>query len=224
MSSDGRDTEAAKLLTELAIGAVDQLNRQLAQQRPDLFRPIARKYWQWPALVSEHPDCLAKDSKHPRYLERLLQLLEVGQDSPLNVSRKIKWSLNRRPASFTAHQMLEWVDQQIQWVAWLRRVNAEPKNIRGPEWLKRQKLPSLLENRKAWFDVGWGALKAAHGGHPEKDNTLRPLGEHRGKHSQYTGAQRAVTPRTKEANIRDGIREALWRAFRNQLRRRLSHS
>ena len=61
-------------------------------------------------------------------------------------------------------------------------------------------------------------------GHPEKSPpddpelpALREFGEHRGSHSKHLGQQEKVTPDTREANIKDGIKKRLKQALYNLL-------
>lgn len=58
-----------------------------------------------------------------------------------------------------------------------------------------------------WFEIVWSALCADYEGHPEKDPKLRPLGLYRAKHSINRGGLTATG--TRNANIRDGIKEKL---------------
>jgi len=51
--------------------------------------------------------------------------------------------------------------------------------------------------------------------HPEKDSYLRRIGSHYGQHSKNIGAQEEVTPATREANIRAGIKKQVWQSFRS---------
>src|SRR5262245_42659567 len=80
-------------------------------------------------------------------------------------------------------------------------------------------LPQLTTaTRKQWFEMGWTALLDATGQHPEKDPHLRKIGKHYGEHSKNTGAQKRVTPATRESNIRAGIRKQLRQSFWNVTR------
>ena len=67
-----------------------------------------------------------------------------------------------------------------------------------------------------WFKVAWQALLADHNGHPERDPKLKKIGLYRAEHStvRYEGTQTVATPKTRNANIRDGIKELWYKAFK----------
>jgi len=80
------------------------------------------------------------------------------------------------------------------------------------------RLPPLTTTTwDVWFRAGWKMLLLATSGHPEKDEFLREIGKHYGEHSKNTGQQKKVTPATREANIRAGIRKQLRQSFKGLL-------
>jgi hypothetical protein len=46
---------------------------------------------------------------------------------------------------------------------------------------------------------------------------LITIGEYRSKHSEYIGQQKKVNDKTRDANIRDGIKEKFQKAIRRLL-------
>jgi len=66
-----------------------------------------------------------------------------------------------------------------------------------------------------WFETAWQALLEDFDGHPERDPELRKTGHYRATHStdKYSGSQPTATPKTREANIKDGIKEKLRKAI-----------
>ena len=64
-----------------------------------------------------------------------------------------------------------------------------------------------------WFDLGWAIVLEENKGHPEANPELRPLGLYREKHSLLEAQQKTVTHKTRESNIRDGIKEKVQQAF-----------
>jgi len=155
----------------------------IAEDNPDVLRPIARKQFVWPALIG---------SKHFDKNRSLLRHLQVGK----KCSIRGKWNPKSRATSMALGMYM---------------------------WLKMNQdalgLPHLtLETKKQWFETGWSVLCDVTDRHPEKDTFLRQIGQHYGQHSKNTGAQKRVTPRTRESNIRAGIRKQLWQSFRNVTR------
>jgi hypothetical protein len=67
----------------------------------------------------------------------------------------------------------------------------------------------------AWFEVAWAALCADNNGRPETDPELKKLGLYRAEHSteRYSGTQLVATTKTRNANIRDGIKDKFRKAI-----------
>jgi hypothetical protein len=74
--------------------------------------------------------------------------------------------------------------------------------------------PLTTETWDVWFRAGWEMLLWTTNRHPEKDESLREIGRHYGQHSKNSGQQEKVTPATREANIRAGIRKQLRQSFK----------
>ena len=135
------------------------------------------------------PDLIGKRKVSIEWNRWLLDTLEVGKESPLRGKANYK-----AHATQTAALILYWLQENQATLG----------------------LPILtLRTRKQWFEIGWDALLYVSGEHPEKDNYLRQIGSHYGQHSKNIGAQEKVTPATREANIRAGIRKQVWQSFRS---------
>jgi hypothetical protein len=135
------------------------------------------------------PDLIGKRKVSVEWNRWLLDTLEVGKESPLRGKANYK-----APATQTAAFMLHWLKENRATLG----------------------LPILTQGtRKQWFEMGWDALLYVSGEHPESDSYLRQIGSHFGQHSKNIGAQEKVTPATREANIRAGIRKQVWQSFRS---------
>ncbi len=135
------------------------------------------------------PDLIGKRKVSMEWNKRLLDTLEVGKESPFRGKANYK-----APATQTAALMRHWL--------------TENRTILD--------LPILIQGtRKQWFEIGWDALLYVSAEHPENDNYLRQIGVHYGQHSKKIGAQKQVTPATREVNIRAGIKKQVWQSFRS---------
>ena len=111
---------------------------KLCHQNPKLFEPIARKTTYWPALIS----CLTDTKKRN---EQLMEMLNLGHDSGINISGKQPSSdIPEVKAAYFLHGVMEvyrqgWLDQPAQAkllrAEW-RRINkslGRPANYRPPK-------------------------------------------------------------------------------------------
>jgi hypothetical protein len=97
------------------------------------------------------------------------------------------------------------------YIAYQRNVFRGNPQAPLPDWLKAALALRKFKAKtyKEWFEVAWAILKdRAKKNIIEKDPTLRPFGLYRKKHSEKP------SPATVEANIRDGIKTKLKRAFK----------
>jgi len=85
LASNGNQT-AASQLAELLRKSVIQLT-ELAKEKPELVRPIARKSWKWPVMKSRHP--LLSDEH-----EDFLGCLNLGYDLPFHFDQSSHWRLD----------------------------------------------------------------------------------------------------------------------------------
>ncbi len=191
------EQDAAKALTRLTEHAVRELNA-IASQFPELLQPIARQIAQWPDFISLHPEFLGRN-------KRLLIELQVGQDTEVNVSQRVKWKSNRM-ATNCALSLVEYIRKKQEQLHWLIQLKTARKRIPKlvvivpayPPWVKEcAKLPRL--NRDT-VDQWWRVAKEAFLEgipHPENDPELRNLG---------------ITPSAKKTLYESEIRSLiLWR-------------
>ena len=204
LASNG-DQRALASLADLAAGATEALN-QISRGTPERVRPIARHRFLWPFLKARK-ERFSDDHKS------LLRQIQLGHELPLSYEAlgRIRRS---KITSRTAMKLLCRLDacrpKRNTWAGFMRHPRLE--------W---EEMAARLEPFSAatwpdWFEAGWRALLDDYDGKPEADPELRRLGLYRASHSteQYGGAQKTVTNKTRESNIRDGIREKLRKAIR----------
>ena len=102
----------------------------------------------------------------------------------------------------------------FDWKSSIRRFNGSMTlDPSPPRRLGRSASSSSGTTWTDWFDLGWAIVLEESKGHPEANPQLRPLGLYREKHSLLEGQQKTVTHKTRESNIRDGIKEKVQQAF-----------
>ena len=206
------------LLWELATFSIDNL-RKLARVKPEILKPIAANQHEWPGFIGPHRDL----DKHNR---DLVKLLEVGSNSEIKLHSKTKiWSRDTY-----ANEVILGYYYLFSTIKTNRRPKSLPSDLCFPndspiykdEWREKiENLPALNSKSAAqWFDAIWQFIMEEYNDHPEKNPpddpdlfNLWPLGEHREFHSEFVYAQKTTTPATSAANIRDGIKGRLKRAF-----------
>jgi hypothetical protein len=97
-----------------------------------------------------------------------------------------------------------------------------------PQWIKDAGKLAPLTKKSApkWFEIGWQLLVEKHNGHPEQDENLGKLGEHRaGKYARhykkiagrFPGTEvlnrKNSPPLTAATDIRSGIKERILQAL-----------
>ena len=76
-------------------------------------------------------------------------------------------------------------------------------------------LPELTQaSADIWATAIWKSVLRTSNGKPEDNPDLRKIGEYRKRHSEHIGQQKKVTQKTEKANIRDGIRDRIFKAVR----------
>lgn len=87
--------------------------------------------------------------------------------------------------------------------------------IRDP-WLKQVMSLARLSRASAdeWAKTIWQKILQTHDGKPETNPELRVIGKYRERHSEKYGHQYKATHRTAETEIRDGLRERIFKAVR----------
>jgi hypothetical protein len=199
-------------ITRTLVGLTRYLINKLDGMRPEHLRYCAEEQNRWPCLVA------LTDLRSRSNLFSELRRLKLGSQS--GSGRPNQNELNRicsiiidtikrnqrQVARLRKAQALE----QSNPVKFLAKYQVEP----FPTWaLECADLPPLKQDGawKEWFKIGWRAIMDATGSHPEKDQRLRPLGLYREFHGTIKGAK--LPDGTKSANIREGIEDALARAF-----------
>ncbi len=74
--------------------------------------------------------------------------------------------------------------------------------------------PLTKRTAKKWAAVVWELIMRKTNRQPEQHPELRPLGQRRAKHSEYEAHQPKATLTTAESNIRDGIKDRIYKAVR----------
>jgi hypothetical protein len=193
------DQHALSSLADIATAATRTLG-DLSRQAAGRVRPIARRRFLWPFLK-------ARKERFGDEHRRTVKEIQLG-DEVLFSGDALARTRENHITGKTA-------------IAYLCRLEdcRKPPSYFGPypetDW---QKLATKLKpfgkgTWKAWFEVLWQAVLADYSGHPEKDPRLKQLGLYRAEHSYEIGAQQKTTPRTREANLRDGIKEKLKAAI-----------
>jgi hypothetical protein len=66
--------------------------------------------------------------------------------------------------------------------------------------------PFNQTNAPLWAEAIWRGIMLRTNDHPERDSELKRLGKYRENHSVQIWAQKAATPKTRDHNVRDGIK------------------
>lgn len=193
------DADAAEMATRLVERAV-RILRQLAFDRPEILKPVARQMSAWPVLQSDLPDEIRANSG-------LLRSLEVGHDCPLNTMRLPPLSRSPRhsqesPYNAAVYQLsgfviaLAAIGEAMKRAGGYRRLRDVVRETHGQgasllsEELLRllPELEGLVEVRKdnlrAFLEGIWCFLKAETGGRPERILELRKPAVHRAKRAR----------------------------------------
>jgi hypothetical protein len=213
------EADAAEWLYELAATATNHLVN-LAKRTPEVLRPIARSWPVFPVLSSP------KEERTER-TKRLLASLGVAASLGQRFSPKSRWSGENlatqyaEALEYTLHFNIGLVTLQRAQSPPAKRLRLEQEVTRFPalyrqagafpEWVKRAaELPEFSQASAAeWFSVAWGALMEATNRQPENVKELRALGKYREKHR----CTAKPGSRTRESDIRDGIKTSLKRAM-----------
>jgi hypothetical protein len=204
LASDG-DQRGLASLADLAAGATEALN-QISRGAPERARSIARRRFLWPFLKARK-ERFADDHKS------VLRQIQLGHELPFNceaLGRIRRSNITFRTAMMLLCRLDGYRPKRNTWAGFMRhpRLEWEKMAVR----LKPFSAATWLD----WFEAAWKALLDDHDGKPEADPELRRLGLYRENHSteRYGGAQKTVTDKTRESNIRDGIREKLRKAVK----------
>jgi len=204
------DEVAAEALVQATIALNSRLNA-LIEQNPDQLRRIAQALPHWPMLIGRTEDA-------QKTAGNLFEQFNVGRENVFSgVFRKGRKPDFKRPVNTILADLFDY----LHFVKEEAPFYANSAQSQLPDWVgKLSALPVLTENRseknfKDWFEIAWLALIAVcPEGKPEKVAVLHRLGEHKKNHSLNRDAQKKVTDRTRDSNIRAGIKEALKQAAR----------
>jgi hypothetical protein len=204
LASNG-DQRALASLTDLAAGATEALN-QISRGAPERVRPIARRRFLWPFLKARK-ERFGDDHKS------LLRQIQLGHELPFSceaLGRIRPSNLTSRTAIMLLCRLDAYRPKRSTWAGFMRHPRLEW------EGMAARLKPFSAAMWSDWFEAAWKALLDDHDGKPEADPELRQLGLYRASHSteMYGGAQKTVTSKTRESNIRDGIREKLRKAVK----------
>lgn len=213
------EADAAEWLYELAATATNHLVN-LAKRTPEVLRPIARTWPVFPVLSSPKEE-------RTETAKQLLESLGVAGGLGRKFSPGSRWSLQNTATQYaialeyTLHFNVALVNIQREQFSPTKRLRLDQQvahfpdlYLRAaafPEWVKRAaELPEFSKASAAeWFSVGWAALMEATNCQPEKLRELRALGKYREKHRSTA----KPGSRTRESDIRDGIKTSLKRAM-----------
>jgi hypothetical protein len=194
--------------TRTLLALIDYLISLVEHFPSRVLRICAQDRSRWPCLVS------LGDLRSNSDLGDTLKGLQLGEKP--GAGRPQPNELNQICAI-----MIETIRHNQAVVAELRRAErADPASFHAaytvelfPKWaLECSDLkPLSADSWKEWFEARWAAVLDATEGRPEKDPRLKPLGVYRNKRKvvKYGRPQKG----TIEANIRDGIKTSLKRAF-----------
>jgi hypothetical protein len=198
--ADAGNRKALAAIVELAVNAT-RITSEFSRLKPKVLRPIAEHCFLWPFLRARR-ERFGDNHK--------LLVKEIGLGEKVLFSEEALARIRGNKASFgIALLLLCRIEDYRRPLFHFGRASESAWQIAAAK-LK----PLSVRNWKRWFEVAWELLLAEHSGHPEKVPRLRKLGEYRSNHSVKEAAQTEVTAKTREANIRDGIREKLQNAVK----------
>jgi hypothetical protein len=199
------DQEALAALADIGISVTRTLS-DLARRETERVRPIARCRYFWPFLK-------ARRERFGDAHKDLVKRIELGHEAPFSeeaVSRIRETNVCVRMAM-----------KGLCRIELYRHKNPALERMLSKAMLKWEEAAMRLKPFSAktwprWFEVAWQAVLTDHDGHPERDPELKRIGLYRAEHSteKYGGTQPAATPKTRNANIQDGIRERLQKAIK----------
>jgi len=232
----GKDPVAARRLFRLIYDTVRWINFETT--RSGLVERLAPESVSWPVLLNPDPKSFAEAKE---YVTRL----KVGATSGYSIGPRTRWSQTKggklpvaTQCALDIHRILENNRHQLDLAAAAEKNGGRFDYSQLPQWAKEcaTLLPLTKATADKWFELGWKAVMEATDGHPEKNQTLRPLGLYREKHylqnkrRRWKAGQRvmgssisrpdyvnsAANPaRTKEDDILDGIKARLRTALKN---------
>ncbi|MCX6925811.1 MAG: hypothetical protein NT154_21785 [Verrucomicrobia bacterium] len=204
LASNG-DQRALASLADLAAGTTEALNR-ISRGAPERLQPIARRRFLWPFLKA-WKERFGDDHKS------LLRQIQLGYELPFSceaLGRIRRSNITSRTAVMLLCRLDAYRQKRNTWAGYMRHPRVEWEEMAA------RLAPFSAATWLNWFEAAWKALLDDHDGKPEAAPELRRLGLYRASHSteSYGGTQKTVTSKTRESNIRDGIREKLRKAVK----------
>jgi hypothetical protein len=200
------DKKALEAYARIARTMVNGLNRQPKSSNRQL-RSLASRCLNWPVLMG--PSSLFSDD-----FKAILRDLAVGTRLPF--SRDAIERLKRKPhkqvlrlAMGLACRLEQWRTREPHSIVWYQPMSPPTQAERRASGLK----PFSRETWIEWCDLAWEVIMEENQDHPEANCELRGLGLYREKHSVREAQQTALSRKTGESNIRDGIKAKLRQAF-----------
>jgi len=198
------DTKALAALADIATAATKTLN-DLSRHAPEQVQPIACRRFFWPFLKARN-ERFGDDHK------KLVKEIGLGDEAPFSVEAVARV----RPTNIAVRIAMTLLCRLESY----RHKNPALEDLMSaplPEWkAKAMRLePFSAGTCPDWVEVAWQALLSDCNGHPERDPELKNIGLYRADHStdRYSGSQRVATAKTRNTNIKDGIREKLKKAI-----------
>lgn len=209
------DRKAMDALVGIIGQLVDWLE-EFSYRQESFVQSYARKSARWPVMASLH-------SQHAKWNRAYLKRLGVGTESEIATHEGKRWGIGRGGELSTATRYALAIEDTIQCnKLYVRHAKlwAEHEELRAdwekiPQWAKAclTLKPLTKDTAAKWFEIGWQAILEYTNDKPEDVPELRALGAYRTKHSEHTGQQKTVTPRTADVNIRAGIKERIEQAL-----------
>ncbi|MGD0253909.1 MAG: hypothetical protein ABSC01_14580 [Verrucomicrobiota bacterium] len=200
---------------------------EVCERKPDLIRNFARKKMvfpvNWPLLKGEQKqifEMLKNLGLGTNAIFHLHRRKQFDPNTPVNeialsymndihqlqYETRMKFNLQRFMADFYGKKRVPPIENYIR---------REIARVKDP-WLKQVMSLGTLSRANAddWAKTIWQKIMETHYGHPEKDRTLRIMGNYRKNHNAVTGLKK-TTGKTAESNIRNGIKKRIFDAVRN---------
>jgi len=197
-----KEQSALASIADIATDATRTLS-ELSRQAVERVRPIAQHRFFWPFLK-------ASKERFGDEHKRIVKEIQLGDAAPFSKDALARIRENNIPVkmAMTSLCRLENCRKTPSWFALYQKT----------EWerLARNLKPFSADTWHEWFEVAWQAVLADYDGHPERDTELREKGQYRAEHTftHAIGAQKKTISRTRETNIRDGIKEKLKGAIK----------
>lgn len=175
------------------------------------FRRYSRNRRSWPVLKTEHR------TDRDRQDRLFREILQVGQDSVIDVSRSSRWKADK-PINIAAVNL---VTLLCELRAQVRFGVVDEADLKHNEWVS-SKLPELdSDTATAWFHMMWlFLLEYTYGNPMKKGKAPHPrLGvcvADAAKDKKGVGDEK-----TKLSNFKDSLRRKLWEAFVSVLNYRI---